>query len=51
MSRTLQANLTKGKFTTPSDHDLISKQKKNAKLQPLKARIKDAAKDEFWNDF
>ena len=51
MATTLTNNLAKGKFATPSDHDLISKQKKNQKLQPLKQRIKDAEKDEFWNDF
>jgi hypothetical protein len=43
--------LNNGKFVTPGDKQLIKNQIKQAKLQPVKERIKEAEKDKFWNDF
>lgn len=43
--------MNNGKFVTPGDKQLIKNQIKQAKLQPVKERIKEAEKDKFWNDF
>lgn len=43
--------MNNSKFVTPGDKQLIKNQIKQAKLQPVKERIREAEKDKFWNDF
>ena len=51
MSQTLQNNINKGKFLTTIDNENVGKVNKLNQLKPLKQRIEEAERQQFWSDF
>lgn len=51
MSKTLQDNLKKGKFLTNNDSEQMHSQNQLSKLKPIKQRIEEAEREQFWSEF